>query len=286
MRYLVNQIRLKALLVGKGMSASLLVLFVFLSSSFGCHGDIALSGEWESTISAFPQTPVWSAETDFTVAMTMNTWIAETRSVFEDDEWVKQDIGVETELGSVSIESKLRFEPYKNRFRDWINKVEWESTELTFTATTKLTRTTDWVVFEFEHEEDKLEIDVSARLRAPSGSCSPVFYDATVDLSFPWCGVDTDLEIAIDDDGFDEWVLELSDLTLAQIPWCTFDLEFTRTAEETAVEITPSATLESSLCAASLDIEFEGEFPNEPNLLPLTITEAVLSYDRDRKSVV
>ena len=279
MRYLVISSELDAMPARKRVSASLLVLLSFLILPCVGHGEIVLSGEWESSISVSPQMPILSAEIDLTVEIAIDAWIAEARSVFEDAEWVKQDICVETELGDFSIESDLRFEPYKHRFRDWINKVEWESTDLVLTATTKLTRTTDWVVLEFEREGDTLEINVSARLRAPSGSCSLAFYDANVDLSFDWCGADTDIEITIDDDGFDEWVVELSDLTLVQIPWCTFDLEFTRTAEKTSLELTPIATLETSWCAASLDLEFEAEFPNAPHLLPLTITEAVLSCD-------
>jgi len=279
MRYLVISAELDIMPARKRVSASLLVLLSFLILPCVGHGEIVLSGEWESSISVSPQMPILSAEIDFTVEIAIDAWIAKTRSVFEDDEWVKQDICVETEFGDFSIESDLRFKPYKNRFRDWINKVEWESDDLVLTATTKLTRTTDWVVLKFEHEGDTLEIDMSARLRAPSDSCSLTFYDANVDLSFDWCGADTDIEITIDNDGFDEWVVELSDLTLARIPWCTFDLEFTRTAEKTTVELTPAVILETFLCSASLDLEFEGEFPNAPHLLPLTITEAVLDYD-------
>lgn len=244
-----------------------------------CSAAPLLSGDWESTIAVEPPTETWSTETDFTVEITLGSWIAEARSVFKDDEWKKQNFEVKAALGNFSIESDLRFEPYKDRFRDWINKIEWETDVVALTLTSKLTRTTDWLIFEIEREWDVIEIDTSFRLRAPSGSCSLVFYDADVELAFDWCGIATDLEIAIDDDGFDEWVVELSDLSLEQVSWFTFDLEITRAAENTVVKLSPDVVLQSPWCEASLDLEFEGEFPNAPSILPVAITEAVLAWE-------
>ena len=37
--------------------------------------------------------------------------------------------------------------------------------------------------------------------------------------------------------------------------------------------------LESPWCTGTLDLEFEGSFPNEPNLLPISIDEASLAWD-------
>ena len=74
-------------------------------------------------------------------------------------------------------------------------------------------------------------------MRAPSGSCALVFYDAGLDVAFDWCEIEVNLELVLDDDGFDEFVVQFSELNLAQIPWATFDLEFTRTPEKTTVEL-------------------------------------------------
>ncbi len=206
-------------------------------------------------------------------------WIVAARAVFEDGAWEKQDFEVVGSIGDFEVESDLRFEPYKNRFKDWITEFEWELDELVFTLTTKLTRTTDWLIFEIEREWDDVEIDTSFRLRAPSGGCALLFYDAGLDLAFDWYGIETDLEVAFDDDGFDEFVVEFSDLNLTQIPWLTFDLEITWTLEKITVELSPDVVLESSLCAATFDLEFEASFPNEPNLLPISIDEACLTWD-------
>ena len=258
---------------------ALVALLVVLGPCWACSAAPPFSGEWESTIAVEPTTGTWLIETDFTVEMEFVDWIAAARAVFEDGAWEKQDFEVVGSIGDFEVESDLCFEPYKNRFKDWITEFEWELDELAFTVTTKLTRTTDWLIFEIEREWDDVEIDTSFRLRVPSGGCALLFYDAGVDVVFDWCGIETDLEAAFDDDGFDELVVEFSDLNLAPITWLTFDLEITRTLERTTVKLSPDVVLESSLCVGNFELEFEGSFPNEPNLLPISIDEACLTWD-------
>lgn len=218
-------------------------------------------------------------ETDFTVELEFADWIAAARTVFEDGAWENQDFEIVGSIGNIEVESDLRFEPFENRFDEWITEFEWESDEMTFTLTTKLTRITDWLIFELEREWDVVEIDTSFRLRAPSGECSLLFYDAGLDVAFDWCGIETDLEVAFDDDGFDEFVLEFSDLNLAPFPRFTFGIEITRTLEKITVELSPDIVLESTLCTGTLDLEFDGSFPTEPNLLPLSIDESSLTWE-------
>lgn len=244
-----------------------------------CSAAPLLSGEWASTLALDVSTETWSTETGFTVELSLGDCLTAARSVFEDDSWKKQEFEVEATIANFTIESGLRFEPYKDRFKDWITEVEWETDLLVLTLTTKLTRTTDWLMFEIEHEGEMLEIETAIRFRSPSDSCKSVFYDASVDLQFDWCGIDTDLEIAINDDGFDEMVLDLSELALVQIPWFTFDLEFTRTAEKTMVKLSPDMVLLESWGSGWCELEIEGDFTNSSSLHSLVITEAVLTWE-------
>ncbi|MCK5586837.1 hypothetical protein KAJ02_12265 [Candidatus Bipolaricaulota bacterium] len=181
-------------------------MLVILGPRWACSAAPPLSGEWESTIAIEPATGTWSIETDFIVELEFADWIAVARTVFEDGAWKKQDFEIKGEFGDVDLESDLRFEPYKNRFRDWITKFEWESDELEFALTTKLTRTNDWLIFEIEREWNVVEIDTSFRLRVPSGGCALLFYDAGLDVAFDWYEIETYLQAAFDDDGFDEFV--------------------------------------------------------------------------------
>jgi len=259
---------------------ALVALAMILSFPWACSAaPPILGGEWESTISVEPPTEIWSIQTDCTVELEFAEWITAARTVFEDGAWENQDFEIVGSIGNIEVESDLRFEPFENRFDEWITEFEWESDEMTFTLTTKLTRITDWLILEFEREWDLVEIHASFRLQAPSGEYSLLFYDAGLEVAFNWCGIETDLEVAFDDDGFDEFVIEFSDLTLAPLPWFTFDLEITRTLENITVELSPDIVLESTLCTGTLDLEFEGSFPSEPNLFPISIDEGSLTWE-------
>ena len=265
---------------------ALVVLLATLRLLSTCSAAPPLSGEWESTVAVEPATGTWSIEMDCTVGIELAEWIAEARTVFEDGVWKSQEFDVEGRIGDLGIESDVRFEPYEHSFRDWIADFEWESDKLAVTLTTMLTQTTDWLILEFEREWEEVEIGTSFRLRAPSGSCALVFYDASADVAFNWCGVETSLEAVFDDDGFDEFVVEFPNLNLARIPWLTFDLEITRTLETTTVDFSPDVVLDSPWYTGTLDLEFEGSLPSEPNLLPISINEASLTWESGKWEMV
>ena len=254
-----------------------LMLVLCLPSAYGTAAQPF--GEWESSIALEPATGTWSIETDFTLGCALTNWAAESRTLIENDEWENQDFELTGSIAGINIESDLRFEPYKDRFRDWITEFDWETEQLMLTLTTKLTRTTDWLILELARDGDTVEIDTSFRLRAPTGACGLLFYDASVDLAFEWCGIETDLEITLDDDGFDELVLELKDMVHPRIPWAAFDLEVTRTVSKTAIELSPELALTTPWCAAHLELEFDGSLPNTPSFFPLAIDETALSWE-------
>ncbi|MCK5246416.1 hypothetical protein KAR02_05930 [Candidatus Bipolaricaulota bacterium] len=265
---------------------ALVALLVILNLPWECAAARSLSGEWESTIAVEPATGTWSIEMDCTIGIEFADWIAEARTLFEDGVWKSQEFDVEGRIGDFGIESDVRFEPYEHRFMDWIADFEWESDELAVTLTTMLTQTTDWLILELEREWEEVEIGTSFRLCAPSGSRSLVFYDVNADVTFNWCGVETSLEAVFDDDGFDEFVVEFSDLNLARIPWLTFDLEIIRTLGTTTVNLSPDVVLDSPWYAGTLDLEFEGSLPSEPNLLPISINEASLTWEIEEWEMV
>jgi len=257
------------------LASSLLLVFC---QAFACHAEPALGGEWETLITLEVPTGTWSIENDLSLDLAFDGSAIESRTVIVNDAWTKQDVEWAGSIGCVEIESDLRFEPYKHRFKDWITEFEWEADALAVTLTSKLTRTTDWLILELEREWPSIDVDARARMRAPSGSCDLLFYDADLGFDFEWCGIDTDLEIAIEDDGFDEAVLELKDMIHPRVPWAAFDLEITRTLTSTTVELTPELTLTTPWCAAHLGLEFDGELPCAPSLFPLAIGEVHLEF--------
>ena len=257
------------------------ILAGLLSFSASGLAEPAISCQWESFLAHEIPTGVWLSEIDATVAAGFDSASASVRLGFEDVDWTKLEFEVVAMLGVFEIESDLRFEPDKDRFRDWITKVEWGDDTLAFALISKLTRTTDYLIVEVEREWAAVELEADARLRAPSGGCSYSFYDASLDLEFMWCGIETDVEFEIDDDGLDEAALELSDLVIGTIPWVTFDMEIEWSPQETAIDLSADLALEGAWCGDDLTVELEADLPNAPSLLPVVIQEMAIEWSVD-----
>ena len=226
-----------------------------------------------------PPTGTWTLETDLTMTLTLGDWELSTRTLFDDTEWSLQSFTVETVFDTWDLESEIRFEPDRHRFRDWISEFAWSSDPWSLELTAKLTRTTDWLIFEAGYEACPIEVDTSFRLRAPSGACGLFFYDAEFEFGFDVCGVEAEVEVDIDDDGFDELTLTLEEIALPRIPWAQVDIEFEVSIAETDFEVSPEILLGLSWCEACIDLDLEGGFPKVPGLLPLTFEEFDLEWD-------
>ena len=237
------------------------------------------SGEWEAAVALLPPTGTWTLETDLTTALTLGEWELSTRTLFDDTEWSLQSFTVETAFDAWDLESELRFEPDMRRFRDLITELKWSSDPWSLELTAKLTRTTDWLMLEAGYETSPIKLDVSFRLRAPSGACGFLFYDAGMELAFDVCGIEAEVEVDIDDDGFDELTLTLEEIAVPSMPWAQVDIEFEVDIAETDFEVSPEILLGLSWCEACIDLDLEGGFPKVPGLLPLTFVEFNLESD-------
>ena len=246
-----------------------------------CVAEPGFSWEWESLLGYGIATGSWTSEIDASVTATWGGVEGSVRVLLEDAAWTKLDLEAVTELGALEIESDLRFEPDEDRFRDWITQVEWTSERAAFAVTSKLTRTTDWLILESEREWEAIEVEADIRLRAPSGSCALAFYDASLDLEFDLCEIATDFEIDFDDDGFDEVVIEFSDLRLEAVAWATFDLEIEWTTNETKMALSADLALDGTWCGEALAIEIDGGLTNAPSLLPFEIQEIEIDWEAD-----
>jgi len=254
-------------------------LGVLLGATWGSTAANHLSGEWEAAIAVDAPANAWSVETEFTVELTFGDWTGSSRTVLELGTWKRQDLDIVGAIGRFALESDLRFEPSKDRFRDWITEIEWWWNEIQVTLTTKLTRSTDWVIIELGREWANTELDASLRWRAPTGSCAFACYDAGIELAFDGCGIAAELACDFDDDGFDAFVVDFSDLRVPFLPWATVDLEIARTLSATTIECSPDAVLSTPWCDGHLRLTIKGEFPKAPALLPISIAEASLTAD-------
>jgi len=240
-----------------------MILFVLCAPLIGgfCKA-FAWEGSCTFGISMAPGLPS-AIETQFELESVSETWSLALETTSEGSDWDKLKIEMDGGIGNLTLDSELVFEPGRHRWKHWKTEIEWAVDSMTLAVTSKLSRTTDWLTLEMEQESEGVEVDTRLRLRAPTGSCSFTFYDADLGVAFTWCGIETEIALASDDDGFDELTLELSDVTLAAFPWVFFDVEVVIDLAGWEVEVDPMLSIAIEGC---LEIEIEAELPGFPHL--------------------
>jgi len=220
--------------------------------------------------------PPSAIETGFELEFVSETWGLALETTFEGSDWEVLEIAVEGCLGELVLDSELEFEPDRNCWKHWETEIEWTTDSMTLGMTSKLSRTTDWLTLEMEQESEFVDVDTRLRLRAPTGSCAFAFYDADLGVAFTWCGIDSEIALEFDDDGFDELTLELSDVTLAAFPWVFFDIEVVIDLAGWEFDVDPVLSIVIEGC---LEIEIEAELPGFPHLGEVREVEIVASWE-------
>lgn len=213
-------------------------------------------------------------EGEATVELTFAAWTASAEAGFDEGVWDEQAFDLCWSQDAVEIGSTVRFEPDKDRFRDWKTTIAWTFGAVDLKLAHNLTRTRNWVTLEADWASDPLEIDTRIRLR--STECAPlVLYDAAVEATFSLCGADTSIGIEFDDDGFDALTLDIEELVVDRLSWLSLDLKAERTLSETTIEIDPSIELGAATC-----LTFEAEAAGGSGLVgALRVVEAALECD-------
>jgi len=235
---------------------------------------LAADGSCTFGISIAPGLPS-AIETEFELEFELEIWSLALRTTFEESDWDNLKIEMDGTVGDLALDSEFAFEPDRHRWKHWVSEIEWVGDSTTLSLTMKLSRTTDWLTLEMEQESEFVDVDTRLRLRAPTGSCALVFYDADLGVAFTWCGIDSEIALAFDDEGFDEVTLEGSDVTLAALPGVLFDVEVAIDLVEWELTVDPMFNVAIESC---LEIEIEAELPGFPRLGEVRKAEIVASW--------
>ena len=241
----------------------------------GCWKALGWEGSFSFELSLIPGWPS-SLQTQWELEFVSETWGLALETSFEGSDWNKLEIAVEGGLGELALDSELEFEPDKDRWRHWEIEIEWNTDSMTLGATWKLSRTTDWLTLEMEQEFESADVGANVRLRAPTRSCTFAFYDAALEVGFTWRGIETEIALEFDDDGFDELAFELSDVTLAGSSRVFFDIEILIDLAGWEFDVDPVLNIEIEGC---LEIEIEAELPGFPHLDEIREAEIAASWE-------
>jgi len=212
-----------------------------------------LSGASEVVIRYDTLSRVVYLEAEMAAELALGDWEASLKTTLDEDIWDGLAFEITRDCESLEIGSRVRFEPHKDRFRDWRTEIAWALDALEIEIEHTLTRTRQWLTLQAAWAPGPLEIAARSRLR--STVCKPlVFYDARIQAEFPLCEMDTAIEVEVNEDGFDAATFELDDLVLARLPWLSLDVEVQRTVEGKILKISPTVTLGEMTC---IELELE-----------------------------
>ena len=183
----------------------------------------------------------------------LGRWEFSGETRFEDRAWSRQSFQASWSTSILDVCSRLRLEPAQGRFKDWRIEAGWTRGLNEWEIEHKVTRRRRWLSFDVERKAARLDVDHRLRLRAARLDSPYAFYDAETEASFDLFDADASVALEIDDDGFEAATVECTDLKCARIPWSSFDIEWERTIEASAIEL--SATAEP-MAACCLELEW------------------------------
>lgn len=252
------------------------------ASSVAWNGGTAatLSGESETTAAYVGVDRTLRLDAEIEIELADEDWSATATTGIEATSWDEQSFGVELGFDRFALDSTLRFEPDRHRFRDWKTEFTWENAGWDVEIESKLTRTRRWLTVDLEwtrtdhRRSGTLELGGRLRFRGVDLGNHLLFYDLRIDGETALLGVDAEFELDITPDGFDEATIDLSGLMIPRIPWLSFDLEAERTTTGRTIEIEAAVDLGEETC-----LWLEGGAASGPILQPLRLAEVTLESE-------
>jgi len=264
-----------------GPDRSRLALSLFLLTAAVLCLDVSsaaegpLSGAFSTTITYDDVSASLALDAELEAKFDLDLFAAEASTKIENASWTMQAFSAELTLESISVDSTLRFEPDRERFKDWKTEIALEAGPWEAEIESKLTRTRRWLHFDVDWTSDDadppIELGGRARLRAAGLGNPLLFYDLQVDAETTIAGIEGAFEIRIDADGFDELAVELSGLPVPALPWISFELAAERTAVATTLEIGVTADF-----GGIGSVRLEAAEVSGPTFEPFDLSEIVL----------
>jgi hypothetical protein len=261
--------------VGRHALLAILASSLILAAQIDSRGAPTFTGVLDASLRYNVSSGSLQHEGEATVELTFATWEASAELGFDEGIWDDLTFEVLWSEEAVEIASALRFEPDMDRFRDWKTSIAWTFGAVDIELAHNLTRTRNWLTLEADWVFDTVEIDTRVRLRSTGCGRPHLLYDAEAKAEFTLCGTDTSIEVEFDHDGFDALTLTIEELVIDRIPWLSLDIEATRTATETTIEIDPSVELGAAACL-TFDAEVTG---SDAFVGALQLVEASLECD-------
>jgi hypothetical protein len=211
-----------------------------------------LSGSWDTDVTIDPQQTNFNdaitLASVLTVAYTVGDWTFTSVTKLNQDGWTDQDFAVAGVLGAFSITSALDFVPATPAFGSWKTTASVAIAGVSFGMTFELKGNDTFLTLTGSGVAGDVSVDVSVSFGDDDEECDLDWTGVTIDLGFPFCCADIDLEVKFDCTGFLSATFTAGGIAIPNLPWVTIDAELVFTMTEKTLTLSPDFDFGAIAC--------------------------------------
>jgi hypothetical protein len=211
-----------------------------------------LSGSWDTDVTIDPQQTNFNDAIGIvsvlTVAYTVGDWTFTSVTDLDETGWTDQDFSVAGVLGAFSLTSALDFDPVTPAFGSWNTTASVAIAGVSFGADFTLAGGSVALELTGSGVAGDVTIDVAVTFGDPAAGCDLDWTGVTIDVGFPFCCADINLEVAFDCTGFLSATFTTGGIAIPNLPWVTIDAELVYTMAEKTLELSPNFDFGAIVC--------------------------------------
>jgi hypothetical protein len=211
-----------------------------------------LSGSWDTDVTIDPQQTNFNDAIGIvsvlTVAYTVGDWTFTSVTDLDENGWTDQDFSVAGVLGAFSITSALDFNPAAATFGSWNTTASVAIAGVSFGMDFTLSGGSVALELTGAGVAGDVSVDVTVTFGDPAAGCDLDWTGVTIDLGFPFCCADIDLEVKFDCTGFLSATFTAGGIAIPNLPWVTIDAELVFTMTEKTLTLSPDFDFGAIAC--------------------------------------
>jgi hypothetical protein len=240
-----------------------------------------LSGSWDTDVTIDPgQTNFNDAiglTSVLTVAYTVGDWTFTSITKLNEAGWTDQDFNVAGVLGAFSITSALDFVPATAEFGSWKTTASVAIAGVSFGGTFTLAGNDVTLVLTGSGVAGDVSVGASITFGGDNNDiCDLNWAGVTIDIGFPFCCADIDLEVKFDCTGFVSACFSVVGIAVPNMPYMTLGADLCFTMTEKTLVLSPDFDFGAVAC---FDLYFDVDTTGNITIQDISIVGIGLSCD-------
>jgi len=202
-----------------------------------------LSGYWDTDVTINPTVASFADALALTselgVTYTVGDWAFTSITSLSDAGWIDQDFSVAGVLGAFIIASGLDFDPVTPAFGSWTTSAGVAIAGVTFGADFTLAAGSTQLVLTAGGVAGDVDVDISISFGDTALGCDLDWAGVTIDIGFPFCCADLNLEVIFDCTGFVSACFTTTGIAVPNMPYLSLNATLCFTMQTKTLVLSP-----------------------------------------------